>query len=79
MFAPNINQLHVIDHTKGEEDKNPRNVLVESARIARGNISSLDKLVNFNHKTTVGWKGGRKVLHKSNFSEWKIKPDVIYS
>ena len=45
MFAPNINQLHVIDHTKGEEDKNPRNVLVESARIARGNISSLDKLV----------------------------------
>jgi len=67
MFAPNINQLHVIDHTKGEEDKNPRNVLVESARIARGNISSLDKLNadNFDAMIIPGGFGAAK-----NLSNW---------
>lgn len=38
IFAPNVEQLHVIDHTTGEEMDQVRNVLVESARIARGNI-----------------------------------------
>ena len=36
MFAPNKPQLHVIDHTSGNEMKEQRNVLVESARISRG-------------------------------------------
>lgn len=40
-FAPNINQHHVINHLNGEEMKETRNVLVESARIARGNIKDL--------------------------------------
>ncbi|XP_041368741.1 glutamine amidotransferase-like class 1 domain-containing protein 3A, mitochondrial [Gigantopelta aegis] len=44
MFAPDINQMHVINHTKGEPMEPSRNVLVESARIARGNISALSKL-----------------------------------
>lgn len=35
-FAPNIAQLHVIDHLTGKEMPESRNVLVESARIARG-------------------------------------------
>ena len=38
-MAPDVNQLHVINHLTGEEMKNEtRNVLVEAARIARGNI-----------------------------------------
>jgi len=37
-MAPDIDQLHVIDHTNQTEVAGPRNVLVESARIARGNI-----------------------------------------
>ena len=41
IFAPNINQHHVINHLTGEELPETRNVLVESARIARGNISDL--------------------------------------
>ncbi len=41
-FAPDIQQHHVINHITGEELKESRNVLVESARIARGNIQSLD-------------------------------------
>lgn len=40
-FAPNINQYHVLDHTTGQEMPETRNVLVESARIARGNIKDI--------------------------------------
>jgi len=42
-FAPNINQHHVINHITSEEMPETRNVLVEAARIARGNI---DDIVN---------------------------------
>ncbi len=40
-FAPDVEQTHVINHLTGEEMPESRNVLVESARIARGNIRSL--------------------------------------
>lgn len=40
-FAPNINQHHVVNHLTGDEMNETRNVLVESARIARGNIKDL--------------------------------------
>ncbi|MCG9576225.1 isoprenoid biosynthesis glyoxalase ElbB [Vibrio tubiashii] len=43
-FAPNIDQLHVINHKTGEEMDERRNVLVEAARIARGNIEDVAKL-----------------------------------
>ena len=43
-FAPDISQHHVINHLTGEETKENRNVLVESARIARGNIKALSEL-----------------------------------
>lgn len=42
-MAPNINQMHVINHLTGEETKETRNVLVEAARIARGNIIDIAK------------------------------------
>lgn len=41
MFAPNIEQHHVINHLTGEEVDETRNVLIESARIARGKIHDL--------------------------------------
>lgn len=37
-MAPNIDQLHVINHLTGEESGETRNVLVEAARLARGEI-----------------------------------------
>ncbi|MFC5079435.1 Enhancing lycopene biosynthesis protein 2 [Vibrio thalassae] len=43
-FAPNVEQLHVINHLTGEVTNESRNVLVESARIARGNIKDVEKL-----------------------------------
>lgn len=42
IFAPDVQQHHVINHISGEEMDESRNVLVESARIARGDIQSLD-------------------------------------
>lgn len=36
--------MHVVDHVKGQPTQEKRNVLVESARIARGNIKDLAKL-----------------------------------
>ncbi|WP_417445673.1 isoprenoid biosynthesis glyoxalase ElbB [Kangiella sp.] len=41
-FAPDIDQMHVINHLTGEPSEGQsRNVLVEAARIARGNIKDL--------------------------------------
>lgn len=36
--------MHVVDHVKGQPTPEQRNVLVESARIARGNIKDLATL-----------------------------------
>jgi len=46
IIAPNANQHHVIDHLSKKEDAQarPRNILVESARIARGKIEDLAKI-----------------------------------
>ena len=40
-FAPNVPQMHVINHLNGEESPETRNVLVEAARIARGDVADL--------------------------------------
>lgn len=45
IFAPDNNQHHVVNHLTGETMPEQRNVLVESARIARGKIKALDKLI----------------------------------
>ena len=44
-MAPNVNQMHVIDHTKGDPVAGEsRNVLKESARIARGEITDIAEI-----------------------------------
>lgn len=44
-FAPDMEQHHVINHLTGEpDDSERRNVLIESARLARGDIAPLDTL-----------------------------------
>lgn len=37
-MAPDCEQMHVINHLTGQEMAEKRNVLVESARIARGDV-----------------------------------------
>jgi enhancing lycopene biosynthesis protein 2 len=41
IFAPDVPQHHVIDHITGEPTDEKRNVLTESARLARGKIKAL--------------------------------------
>ncbi|WP_428774441.1 isoprenoid biosynthesis glyoxalase ElbB [Vibrio sp.] len=43
-FAPDIEQAHVVNHATGQESDQRRNVLEESARIARGKIGDLETL-----------------------------------
>lgn len=44
VMAPDIPQKEVINHLTGEPMNEKRNVLVEAARIARGNIKNIDEI-----------------------------------
>jgi enhancing lycopene biosynthesis protein 2 len=67
-FAPNIVQMHVINHLTGEEMPESRNVLVESARIARGEVKDLREasVDDFDALIVPGGFGAAKNL--SNFA-----------
>lgn len=64
VFAPDIKQHHVINHITGEEMDEERNVLIESARIARGNIKPLSsfKAEEFDALLIPGGFGAAKNL-----------------
>lgn len=78
--APNINQHHVINHLNGEEMDETRNVLTESARIARGNIKDLKDIspADFDGLAIPGGFGAAKNLTQWAFNgpEGDINPDV---
>lgn len=63
-FAPDIEQMHTINHITGEEMQPNRNVLVEAARIARGDIKPLSQLKAQDHDglVVVGGFGAAKNL-----------------
>lgn len=79
-FAPDINQLHVIDHVSGEVMHESRNVLTEAARIARGDIKPVSsfRASEFDALIFPGGFGAAK-----NLCSWategdncKVNPDV---
>ncbi|MCA1746220.1 MAG: isoprenoid biosynthesis glyoxalase ElbB, partial [Bacteroidales bacterium] len=73
IFAPDMEQHHVINHITGEEMNETRNVLIESARIARGNIRPLTEFseADFDGLLFPGGFGAAK-----NLSDWALKgPD----
>ncbi|WP_409292058.1 isoprenoid biosynthesis glyoxalase ElbB [Pseudomonas sp. KCJK9058] len=80
-FAPNIAQMHVINHLTGEEMPASRNVLVESARIARGEVKDIReaKAEDFDALIVPGGFGVAKNL--SNFAvegaNCSVNPDVL--
>lgn len=63
-FAPDVEQAHVVNHLTGDEMNEKRNVLVEAARIARGNIKPLSeyKAANFDAIVFPGGFGAAKNL-----------------
>jgi enhancing lycopene biosynthesis protein 2 len=79
-MAPDIDQYHVLNHVSGEEMKEKRNVLVESARIARGKIENLDFITHKDIDALVipGGFGAAKNLTKLAFNgpDGDILPSV---
>ncbi len=80
-FAPNIAQMHVINHLTGEEMPESRNVLTEAARIARGDVADVRELHvdKFDALILPGGFGVAKNL--SNFAVegagCSVQPDVL--
>ncbi|MBP5412788.1 MAG: isoprenoid biosynthesis glyoxalase ElbB [Bacteroidales bacterium] len=80
MFAPDRNQYHVLNHLTGETMNEQRNLLVEAARIARGNIRPLEEF-DINNYDAVIFPGGFGVA--KNFFTYaldgvncKVYPDI---
>lgn len=63
-MAPDVNQLDVVNHLKGEPSDETRNVLVEAARIARGDIKDIKdiKALNLDALIFPGGYGAAKNL-----------------
>ena len=80
LFEPNIEQHHVINYITGEEMPEKRNVLIESARIARGKINDLAnfKASDFDALIFPGGFGAAKNLSTFAFdgADCKINIDV---
>jgi enhancing lycopene biosynthesis protein 2 len=80
VFAPDIMQHHVVNHITGDEMPEARNVLVESARIARGKIQPLSKFnpAEFDALLLPGGFGAAKNLSTFAFDgpDCKVNTDV---
>ena len=81
-FAPNINQHHVINHLTGEVMiEEQRNVLVESARIARGDVEDLSEFYidEFDALIVPGGFGAAKNLSDFaiNAESFKVNEQVL--
>jgi len=82
LFAPDIAQHHVVNHLTGAEMAETRNVLIESARIARGNIRPLSDLDlrEFDALVFPGGFGVAKNLCSYAFegADCTVNPDIIH-
>ncbi|WKE65446.1 isoprenoid biosynthesis glyoxalase ElbB [Gallaecimonas kandeliae] len=80
-FAPDMAQHHVINHLTGEEMPEQRNVLVESARIARGQVKDIGELrvADFDGLILPGGFGAAKNLCDFAFEgeDCQVQPDVL--
>tara|TARA_B110000438_G_C15798284_1_gene643861 strand:+ start:261 stop:914 length:654 start_codon:yes stop_codon:yes gene_type:complete len=81
LMAPNIDQLHVINHATGDEMDESRNVLIESARIARGNIEDIAVITSDNIDGLIFPGGFGVAKNLSDYamagSDCSINPDVL--
>ena len=79
-LAPNVEQAHVIDHLTQKETGEKRNVLVESALIARGEVKDLNdvKAADLDGLTIPGGFGAAKNLSDFAFKgqDATVLPDV---
>lgn len=78
-FAPNIEQAAVINHISGQRMDETRNVLIESARIARGNIRDIKEFNPEDFDAVVFPGGIGAVINWCDFSNSGISCDVDFS
>lgn len=80
IFAPDIEQYHVVNHLTHQATSEKRNVLVESARIARGKIKPLSQFraSDFDVLIFPGGFGAAKNLSTVAFdgANARVNPDV---
>ncbi|MCL1980363.1 MAG: isoprenoid biosynthesis glyoxalase ElbB [Proteobacteria bacterium] len=80
-YAPDIKQHHVLNHITGQEMSEKRNVLIESARIARGKIAALATFAPGSADGLVipGGFGAAKNLSSYAFdgTQCTVNPDVV--
>ena len=79
-MAPNTDQFHVVNHLTGQEARERRNVLVESARIARGKIRDM-KDVKAKDVDALIFPGGYGAVKNlctfaTDGTDCKVNPDV---
>ena len=78
--APDVEQTKVVNHLTGEELNETRNVLVESARIARGDITDLGKLTSDDLDALIFPGGFGAALNLCDFAlkgaDCHIQPEV---
>ena len=79
-FAPDKAQADVINHLTGEPMAETRNVLIEAARITRGNIRPLSQAVSADLDALIVPGGFGAAKNLSNFasqgSECRVDPDL---
>jgi len=79
-YAPDIQQADVIDHLKGKPQEDTRNVLVESARIARGQVAPLAQLRSAEYSAVVFPGGYGAAKNLSTFAtkgeSYTVHPEV---
>lgn len=76
IFAPNRDQFHAINHLNGDVMSENRNILVESARIARGKIAPINTL-NPDDFDLIVFPGGYGVAKNiSNYANAGVEMNV---
>ena len=80
LMAPNIDQMHVINHYTGQEMEEYRNVLVESSRIARGEIKDMAEVTGNDLDALIIPGGFGVAKNLSDYamagSDCSVNPDV---
>lgn len=79
-MAPDVDQMDVVNHMKGEAMAEKRNILIEASRIARGNIKNIKDVTSADLDALVFPGGYGAAKNLCNFAikgvDCTVNPDV---
>jgi len=80
IFAPDSEQYDAVNHLTGEEFTPKRNILEESARIARGEIKPIKDFKEADYQALILPGGYGALKNFTNFpaedGNWQVKPEI---